>query len=1059
MKQTKGIEKIIDKWRGLIKSKKRAIISFEEIIQGRIESLKPWIYPDSEPLEGWTYRQFKYDRHGNRTFVDDEWRPIRPGDTWGGEDMSAYFRCKASIPERFRGRTVVLKLYFSGDGLLRVNGDAFHGLDPFRDTIFMTENAQGDECFDLEAESYIMWHFGEGTVKHFEISQWAVFDRELHEAYWDLKTVFNLMMSEKTNPDVVNFIRKHLDDSTRHIDQRCEDGATVREMAVRARKIIREKVYSCDSFRHEGLLHLTGNSHLDLVYLWTHAEFIRKIGRSHATALRLMERYPEYIFTQSQPHMYDQMKRHYPELFEQVKRRIAEGRWEAIGAFWVEPDCNLISGESMVRQIMHGVAYYQKEFGVTPRTAWIPDVFGNAWTMPQILVKCGLEFFVTHKMSIWNDTNAWTKNVFWWEGPDGSRIFSHVPTTHFIGTAEPDHLQEHWERFSDKVEIGESLYCYGWGDGGGGPDAEMLEYCCRYRSLPGLVPCRNSTVEDALESMRERAENADIPVINDELYLEEHRGVNTTKGRLKKLNRYCEHLYRKAELFNCFCRVAYPAERLRQGWREVLVNQFHDSLPGTHDSRSYLDILESYDRAVAIGRQELQNALEDIISQIDTDGPGRAAVIFNSLPAPRDTRVSIPCELPAATVLDRRGNEIPCQFSTDYQTHQRTLEFEVTDLPPVGYEVYHILDKQEGTHRPRLECYYGDNGEIILNNEHIRAVIDQEGCIASLTDKSTGREFIDTRRRANVFKLYEDIPGTFDAWDIEEHYTSHEFDMGTAKVAILEQGPVKAVVEVNRCFRNSQLRQQIVLGAQARRLDFCTWVDWKEQRKLLKVRFHTNIRSRTATYDIPYGNIERPTTRNNSYEAAKFEVPGHEWMDLSQADRGLSLLTDSKYGYEALGCMISLSLLKGPLYPDPTSDQEEHYFTYSLYPHADGWRRTDTIGQAADLNDPVEVVMSEPHTGQAPTRRSFLRMQGEGVTLEAVKQAENADGVIVRVVERHGGEKTVTLELYGNFGSVCECDLLERDGQPLSKNAAGKVSLAIRPYEIKTLRFTNGPAD
>jgi len=769
MNHARGVDKILDKWRGLIKSKKRAIISFEEIIQGRIESLRPWIYPDSEPLEGWTCRQFQYDRHGQRTFSDEPWRPIRPGDTWGGPDASAYFRCHARMPERFRGKPVVLKLYFSGDGLLRVDGKAFHGLDPFRDTVLLTSAARGDEQYDLEVESYIMWHFGEGTTKQFEISQWAVFDRAVHDAYWDLKTVFHLMMSEKLDTDVVEFLRKHLDDATRHIDQRCADAEAVGGMAARARAMMRDRVYASASFRKEGLVHLTGNSHLDLVYLWTHAEFVRKIGRTHATALRLMEQYPDYRFTQSQPHMYDQMKRRFPELFEQVKRRIAEGRWEAVGAFWIEPDCNLISGESMVRQILHGTAFYRDEFGVTPRTAWIPDVFGNAWTMPQILVKSGLAFFVTHKMSIWNDTNPWTKNVFWWEGPDGSRIFSHVPTTHFIGTAEPDHVQEHWDRFSHKAEIGESLYCYGWGDGGGGPDAEMLEYCRRYESLPGLVPCRNSTVEQALESMRAKAEHADIPVINDELYLEEHRGVYTTKGRLKKLNRYCERLYRKAELFSCFAREPYPAAKLREGWREVLTNQFHDSLPGTHVTQAYLDILESYDQAVALAEDILQSALLDLAAPIEIDGPHRAAFVFNALPATRDACVSIPCGLPEAAVLDPRGNEVPCQFSVDCETGERTLEFEALGLPPVGHDAYRIVARPSARHETEVDAVAQPDGTFVLENRHLRAVIDNAGEVVSLIAKSLGCDVIDAGRRGNVLKLYEDIPGTFDAWDIEEH--------------------------------------------------------------------------------------------------------------------------------------------------------------------------------------------------------------------------------------------------------------------------------------------------
>jgi alpha-mannosidase len=1053
MQKTRGVEKILDKWRGLIKSKKRAVISFEEIIQARIESLRHWIYPDSEPLDGWTFRQFRYDHTGNRTFLDDDWRPIKVGDTWGGPDMSAFFRCHARIHERFKGQQVVLKVYFSGDGLLRVNGDAYHGLDPFRDTVVMTNEARGDEEYDFEVESYIMWHFGEGTVKNFEVSGWAVFDQEMNDAYWDLKTAFNVMMTENLDQDVVDFLRKNLDEATRFIDQRSDDPAAVRETALRSQRMVRERIYESRKFQKEGLVHITGNSHLDLVYLWTHSEFVRKIGRTHATALRLMEQYPDYVFTQSQPHMYSQMKQHFPELYEQVKRRIKEGRWEAVGAFWVEPDCNLISGESMVRQLMHGIRFYEQEFGVTPRTAWIPDVFGTAWTMPQILVKSGLRYFVTHKMSVWNDTNPWKQNVFWWESPDGSRIFSHVPTTHFIGTAEPDHIKEHWDSFSERDEIGQSLYCYGWGDGGGGPDTEMLEYCKRYESFPGLVPCRNSTVEHALEGMRGNAVDADIPVINDELYLEEHRGVYTTKGRLKKLNRLCEHLYRKAELFSCFSLVPYPEEELDSGWREILTNQFHDSLPGTHVTRAYLDILESYDTAISIGHKALNDALGDIASRIDTTGPGQAVALFNALPSPRTSCVSVACDMTEAHVLDPNGNEIPCQFTTDFESNRPVLAFEAVDVPPVGYVVYRIVDGPGQLQSPDVSAERIDAHSILMENAHLKAIINESGEVVSLLDKGTGREVIDPENRANVFHLYEDIPGTFDAWDIEEHYTSHQFDLGTATVEIVEHGPVQSVLLVTRIFRQSKMIQRIVLRATARRLDFQTRIDWKEQHKLLKVRFHTNIRSRQATYDIAFGNITRPTTRNNSFETAKFEVPAHEWMDLSQTDRGLSVLTDSKYGYEAHDRMVSLSLLKGPTYPDPESDQEEHTFTYSLYPHAADWKAADTIGQAAELNDPVEAVIVDSHDGSLPSIHSLMTVDARGVTLEAVKQADDPDTRIVRLVERHGGQEMVTLSVDADVKSAAECDLLEHEHTPLPVRQDGSLSFSIDPYEIKTIKI------
>ena len=1045
--EARGIQKILDKWRGAIKSKKRMIISLEEIMQQKIDSLKPWIFPETEPLDGWTHRRFRYDTDHNRTWVDPDWSPIGVGDTWGGEDMSCFFRCNARLPERFKGQKVALKLYFGGDGLLRIDGQPYHGLDPFRDAVFVADCARGDEAYDLEVESYIMWHFGEGTVKTVEALHWAAFDEEMNAAYWDIRAAFNVLICEDIPSDLTACLREALHDATNGIEQECGDPARVRAMALEAQRIVRERIYDCDRFRKDGLLHLCGNSHLDLVYLWTHAEYDRKLGRTHATALRMMEQYPEYIFSQSQPQMYSRMKELYPQMYEQVKERVREGRWEPVGAFWVEPDCNLISGESMVRQVLHGVRFYREEFGITPQTAWIPDVFGNAWSMPQILVRSGLQYFVTHKMDVWNDTNKWDKHVFWWQGPDGSRIFATVPPTHFIGVCEPDHLNTHWDKFTGKANVRESLYCYGWGDGGGGPDPEMLEYCRRYQDFPGVVSGRMSRIEDALESMHQRAlEASDIPVVNDELYLEEHRGVYTTKGRLKKLNRASEQLYRKAECFSCFAPVAYPSEELDRGWKILLTTQFHDSLPGTHTTAAYGELIGMYDEVTGIGLMALEEALEGITGEIDTAGPGRAVVVFNALPAVRSGVVRVLAPEGEAHVETADGETVPSQLTADFESGERVLIFRAAGVPGMGYATYRLVD---GPGDAGLDVPADD---FVLDNEHLRAEFDERGEIISLIDKARGRECINAERRGNVLQMFEDMPGVFDAWDIEEHYEDTEFDLPPATVEVLERGPVESALRIRRTFFGSTMTQDVVLAAGARRVEFRTWIDWHEQHKVLKMRFHTAVRARQATYDIAYANIQRPTTRNNSYEKAKFEVCGHQWMDLSQTDFGLSLLTDCKYGYEAFGGRIGLTFLKGPKYPDPQSDQEEHRFTYALFPHAGSWIGAGTIEEAGDLNDPMDAVVVDAHPGRLPSRHAFLELDAPGVTLEAVKQAEDGDGLIVRIVERHGAQTTVRLSLPGGIAGACECNLLEDDEADVAVDD-GAITFDIQPYEIRTLKI------
>ncbi len=1046
--KTSGIDTILRRWREEIKAKQRRIISFEETVDIKISSLKAMIFPETEQLDGWEYRPFTYTRHRERVYESEKWLPIKVGQKWGGPDKSAMFRCKAKMPASFKGKKVVLKIYFGGDSLLYIDGKPYHGLDPFRDTVPLTDKASGKEKYDFEVESYIFWHFGETEIKDFECSYFAVMDQEMNDIYWDFRAAYNVMVMPNAEMNLVEFLKSKMSKAIACIDQNETSAKKFRENVIKARAILRREIYESDAFKREGLIHLSGNSHLDVVFLWTHAEFVRKLGRTHATTLRLFDQFPDYKFAQSQPLMYEEMKRNYPTMFEEVKKRVRDGRWEVIGAMWVEPDCNLLSGESFVRQLTYGISYVEKEFGVTPRTCWCPDVFGNAWTMPQILLKAGLKYFVTHKMVVWNDTNPWTKHTFWWQGPDGSRIFSLCPPTHFIGTVEADHMTKHWDNYSDKTRIGESLYNYGWGDGGGGPDAEMLEYMKRYQDFPGLTPTKSSTIEGALESMYQKSLKANLPIWNDELYLEEHRGVHTTKAKLKKLNRFCENLYRKAEICATLTGTAYPQEKLDAGWKEVLTNQFHDSLPGSHIHPVYFDLLETYDRAIETGTGVFTDATNVIASKIDTTGDGLAVVVFNMLAQVRDTIVSITGMQKNVHIVDAAGNEVPSQIVKNYETGADMLCFWARNLPQVGYAVYHIRPGKGKTVFSQVSV-----SATTLENDFLKVVINKEGEIVSLYCKEAKRECFTAKNKGNVLKLYEDVPGKYEAWDIAPSYTDVEFDISGAKIEICEKGPVRSSIKVTRRFFNSKMEQRIVLGKYSRRVEFETYVDWHEQQKLLKTRFFTNVTSRLAAYDIPFGTIERSAYRNNSFDEAKFEVPAHYWMDLSQPDFGISILNNCKYGHEAFDGMMSLTLLRGPLNPDAKSDQEEHLFTYAVYPHAGTWREAGTIQQGLDLNNPADGVMvAKQKKGSLAKQHSFMSIDASNVTLEAVKKADKSNDIIVRVVERQGKQAPVTLAFDKPISAATECNLLEREDKKIDFRKSG-IAFEIKPFEIRTFKI------
>ncbi len=1045
-----GIDEILDRWRHEVKNKERRIISFEETVEIKINSVKALIYPERIPLDGWEVREFNYTRKREKIFTGD-WRPIKVGDTWGGPDVSALFRCKAQMPKEFAGKKVALKIYFGGDGLLYKDGSPYHGLDPFRDTVLLTEKAKGDEVYDFDAEAYIFWHFGESVIKTIESSEFAVMDQEMNDIYWDLRAVYNVLTVPDQDPELLEFIKTGLDKAIWIIDQYETDPEKARQNARAAREILRKEVYETDLFKKEGLIHLCGNSHLDVVFLWTHAEFVRKLGRTHATTLRLMEQYPDYKFSQSQALMYQEMKDNYPTMFEEVKQRVQTGQWETIGAFWVEPDCNLISGESFVRQTLYGTRFFEKEFGITPKTCWMPDVFGNAWTMPQILKKSGLEYFVTHKMVTWNDTNKWNKHTFWWQGPDGSRVMGVVPPTHFIGTIEPDHMRDHWDNYSNKGDIQESLYNYGWGDGGGGPDCEMLEYMKRYKDFPGLTPTKSNTIEGALGSMADRAKHADLPIVNDELYLEEHRGVFTTKGRLKKLNRRSEFLYRNAELWSYFSPTDYPAEALEAGWKDVLTNQFHDSLPGSHIPPVYLDLQDTYEGTFKIGNTAISNAFGGITAQIDTRFSGNAnaqpVVIFNSQEWVRDGVVKLEQAESELHITDAAGKEIPHQFITDYESGKTVLVFQPEAVPTFGYAVYYI---HTGAGKETFETIAATDRS--LENDQVKVELDANGEVTGIHDKTTGKSLFSGEQRGNVFKLYEDVPGKYDAWDIAPTYTKVEFGFSDCSVTIDEQGPIRSSLIIRKSTGKSAIVQKMVLYRNSKRIDFETMVDWKDQKKLLKVRFFTPLVTRTATYDIPFGTIERSTYKNNSFDEAKFEVPGHMWMDMSQPDHGLSLLTDSKYGYEAFDGMMALTLLRGPMNPDPMSDQEVHHFTYSLYPHANSWREAQTPLQALELNNPMHAVLEDAHEGALPQAHSFMQMKASGVFVEAVKQAEDGSELILRLVERYGLSNTAELSFPQEISETHEVNLMEKDASAIAFTH-NHIDLNFKPFEIRTLKI------
>ncbi|MBP3359983.1 MAG: alpha-mannosidase [Clostridia bacterium] len=1032
------IEERVSGHKEWLMSKKRCRYSFEEITKIKIGELRQKIYKVIIPCEGWVKREAYYRGVNDYEYTESDYTPIAVGEHWGGHDLSCFFKNTIVIPENMDGEKVSLQIFLGGDSLLYVNGEPYQGLDPFRNAVILSDCAKAGDVYELYIESYCYHTPGaEGNgVRTFECSSLTAIDKEIEKIYWDYTVALNMLAIPDMDENLRAYLADAVDEAVSYIDTDNDD--EFYKKLKTGEKILREKIFESGKFLKNGQVHLIGHSHLDVVYLWEYKEFVRKVGRTHATMLKLLDENPDFIFSQSQALIYKEMRDNYPELFERVKSYVKEGRWEIIGAMWVEPDCNLISGESFVRQIMMGRRFFKKEFDVVPETCWLPDVFGNSYGLPQILAKSGIKYFVTHKPCVWNDTNPWTKHTFRWESADGSSVFAVLSPTHFVGTCEPNHVMDNWNKFSDKTLVGESLYCYGWGDGGGGVSPDMIENARRIARVPGMPGTKMIRAEDALASMEAHA--GELPVLKGEIYLEAHRGVHTNRSILKRLNRRCENLYREAEMFSVVAQkygFDYPAEELDKGWETVLTNQFHDILPGTHVKEAAADVMKEYGKAIALGERIKNDALSLIASNISCSIEGRKIAVFSSLETKGGNLAYL--DETGVEIRDDKGNVVPSQVIEDFQGNRKTV-FYAKDLPAVGYRVYTVT-AGEDKDTAALICDRAENRYFSLH-------FADNGEIDEFIDKREERNIL--KNKGNVFKMYQDVPSRYDMWDIVYDYKDRPVDLPGGKIIGAERGDVFTAVIIEKKMLSSVLRQKVILYNELDRVDFLTWIDWHENKKLLKVGFDVDIAADKYTCDIAYSSIDRPNNRFTSYEEAKFEVCAHNWIDMSEEGYGISILNDGKYGYDVTGSVMSISLLKAASRPDDTADRGEHQFTYSVYPHKNSWKRGGTVTAARALNNPPGIVEI---SGDGNDRTdSFISVNHDNLLIEAVKESEDKKGIIVRVLEKCGVNTKAEVSLYAAPKKAYECDLMENVTGDCAADT-NKIKFRIGAYEVKTFKI------
>jgi alpha-mannosidase len=840
---------------------------------------------------------------------------------------------------------------------------------------------------------------------------------------------------------------------------------------------------------------LDGNSHIDAAWLWPRSETIDVVRRTFTTALQLMNEYPDYVYTQSAAQYNEWMADKYPDLDAQIKQRVKEGRWELVGGMWIEPDLNLPGGESLVRQLLVGQRYFQKEFGVTARIGWNPDSFGYNWQLPQIYKRSGMDYFVTQKMH-WNDTNQLPFRLFWWESPDGSKVLTYFPTDYVHDNVNPTRISADFAESAERNPgTTEHLDLYGIGDHGGGPTRDMLDQADHWigagKQGEGAVPAmRYSTAQHYFDDV-EKNLNPDsptwdydriakgytappasasgavgIPTWKDELYFEFHRGVYTTQAAHKRNMRTSETATLDAEkLASCawLDGQAYPNNLLTDNWKKITFNQFHDLAAGSGIAVIYRDAQDDYNQVFDADRDIDEAALKTIDARVDTRVAGGVPVlVYNTMAWPRNETAELKVQLPeganSVKLFDGHGVPVLSQVMTrDAATHEFTVLAHVGDVPALGYTLLRAEAETARSKTP-LEVRLGlsqDATSFSIENAHIKLEIDKKsGCITSLVSQDTKAQFLAPNACGNQLQTYVDKPKQYDAWNIDPGTLNGTMTPITAvdSIAVLADGPLRKTVRIERTWSKSHFVQDISLDAGADAVLVANDVDWHEAHVLLKAAFPLAASSGNATFEIPYGSIERTTTRNNSWEKAQFEVPAMQWADLGDERQGLSLINDSKYGYDALGNTLRLTLLRSATWPDPEADQGRQRFTYELYPHAGSWKQALTVRRGYELNTPLVAKQVFSHTGTMPASHSFVAVENANVTLSAVKKAEDANGLIFRMYEWAGKASEVKLHVPAGALYAVETNMMEKpEGERLAM-ADDVVTVPIKPYEILTLQ-------
>jgi len=1074
------------------------LVKLSKIVNTWLEQIRQRIIVDQRTLDGWEVRNAKYIDPGNYEYLDECWRKLDVGDTWARQGQTAFMQRAARVPAEWSGKRVGLEMKTGGEGLLKLNGQPYHGVDDWRGYILLTPMARGNEeyNFEIEIKTGAYWEYVASDPRQPYVlseARLVVVDQTLEQLYYDFKIIFDTAEALR-DPLLQDAMFIALKKALQEVDFRTQNHSEFTASVARGRDMLQKSVSELRFGDCPGKAFLIGHSHIDVAWLWPLKETMRKVGRTYSTCMALMDEYPNYNFVCSQVPLFLYLKEHFPDIYEKVKLRVADGRFELVGGTWVEHDCNVLSGESLVRQCLYGQRFFKNEFGADVRIGWLPDVFGYSWALPQIYKKAGLDYFMTSKLS-WNDTNRIPYTTFWWQGIDGTRIFTHLIHGPYNNEAQPRELLQTWDEHTAKLECPEYLFTYGYGDGGGGPTRSMLENVSRLSDIPGLPKADTGSAHDFFD--RIAAKTDWLPVWNGELYFEMHRGTYTSQAWNKRYNRQAELLLRDVEMWSAagaMYGLSYPKEDVARNWQTVLLNQFHDIVPGSSINEVYRVSREQYREVLASSLDLREAAQQELTKHIDTEGEGTPVVVFNSLSWPRTDLVSVEIDGgDGYCVVSPDGSEAQCQVS------KGSVSFLAKDVPSCGYAVYHLVPRHgdllgsdpnladafssssvlgvAGSQNnmpefdgevvrqssPSLgaatldlpeedddECPFIVDGDRITSEFYV-IQLAHDGTITRLYDRINKREVIAAGARANVMQIFDDRPSKEEAWDLELHYQDKGWEFTqSGPVRVSESGSDRLVLDRTLAFNDSTIRQKMVLYAYSPRIDFINEVDWQERKAVLKVAFPVEVHSSRATYEIPFGAIERPTHWNTSWDLARFEMSGHRWADLSETGYGVSVLNDCKYGWDIKDNVIRLTLLRAPEYPDPEGDKGRHEFVYSLLPHTGDWTES-TVWSAMELNSPLVAVPAEPHPGKLGVNHSFLGIDSLNVIIDTAKCAEDGDELVIRVYESTGARGPACISFDRGIESAVECNLLEEEISSVQFSDS-KIRFNVRPFDLRTFK-------